>query len=369
MKHLIEKRLRLHLFTINLLSDFLIEEIEIIANKIIEAYQNGKKVILMGNGGSAADAQHIAAELVGKFSKERKALPAISLTTNTSIITAISNDYGYDKVFQRQVEAIVEKGDIVFGITTSGNSKNVVEGIKKAKELGAETIALTGKNGGRIIKYADISLIVPSYFTQHIQEAHITIGHIICDLIEEKLFPSKRKAIFLERDGTINEDKGYVYKIEDLKLIPNVIPALKLLQKNGFLLIVASNQAGVARGCFKKEDVERFNRYLYNILAQKGVYIDDFYYCTELESPRRKPNPGMILEAIEDWNISPEDSFLIGDKITDIDAGKKAKCKTILISKQETDITCDYKATNLLDTAKWIIKNTKKERKSKQNPS
>jgi D-sedoheptulose 7-phosphate isomerase len=355
MKHIIEKRLRLHLFTINLVSDFLIERIGLISNKIIDAFQNGKKLILIGNGGSAADAQHIAAELVGKFSKERKALPAIALSVNSSIVTAISNDYGYDKVFQRQVEAIVEKGDIIIGITTSGDSINVIKGIKKAKELGALTIALTGKNGGKIKNYADISIIVPSHFAPHIQEAHITIGHIICDLIEEKLFPSKRKAIFLDRDGTIHEDKGYIYKIEDLKLMPNVIPALKLLQKKGFLLIIVSNQAGVARGYFKKEDVEKFNRHLYNTLAQKGVYIDDFYYCTELESPRRKPNSGMILEAIEDWNINPKDSYLIGDKITDIKAGKRAKCETILISKQETDINCDYKASDLLKAVKWII--------------
>jgi len=365
MKHLIEKRLRLHLFTINLISDFLIEGIELIANKIIEAYQNGKKVIIMGNGGSAADAQHIAAELVGKFSKERKALPAISLSVNSSVITAVANDYGYNKIFLRQIEAIANKGDIVIAISTSGDSINVIEGVKKAKELSALTIALTGKNGGKIRNYADISIMVPSHFTPHIQEAHITIGHIICDLIEEKLFPSKRKAIFLDRDDTINEDKGYVYKIDDLKLLPNVVRALKLLQKNGFLLIIVSNQAGVERGYFKKENVEKFNRHLYNTLAQKGVYIDDFYYCTELESPRRKPNPGMILEAIKDWNINPEESYLVGDKITDIEAGKRAKCKTVLISRQETDIVCDYKTSDLLDAAKWII-DSERQKKTKK---
>lgn len=161
------------------------------AQLIIEAYQKGGKVLLMGNGGSAADAQHIAAELVGRFKKERRALPAIALTTDTSILTAIGNDYGFDEIFRRQIEAFAQPDDVVIGISTSGNSSNVLLAIDKAKEIGAKTIGLSGKCGGKLLQSALLCLVVPSNDTPRIQEAHITIGHIICDLVEEALLSIK----------------------------------------------------------------------------------------------------------------------------------------------------------------------------------
>ncbi len=154
---------------------------------MVDCVRSGGKVILFGNGGSASDAQHLAGELVGRFRMERNAFPALSLTTNTSIITAVANDYGYDMVFARQVEALGRKTDLIVGISTSGNSPNVVEGIRKAKQIGAKTIGLTGKDGGKIAEIADIVLAVPSSDTPRIQEAHITIGHIICDIVEKIL--------------------------------------------------------------------------------------------------------------------------------------------------------------------------------------
>jgi len=159
-----------------------------VANSIIEALNNGKKVVLFGNGGSAADAQHIACEFVGKFKKERRGLPAISLTTNTSCLTAIANDYSYDLAFSRQVEAFVNRGDIVIGISTSGMSKSVINGVIRARELGAITVGLTGKGGGELAKHVDVCIRVPSSDTPRIQEAHITVGHIISQLVEEALF-------------------------------------------------------------------------------------------------------------------------------------------------------------------------------------
>lgn len=159
-----------------------------VANSIIEALNNGKKVVLFGNGGSAADAQHIACEFVGKFKKERRGLPAISLTTNTSCLTAIANDYSYDLAFSRQVEAFVNRGDVVIGISTSGMSKSVINGVIRARELGAITVGLTGKGGGELAKHVDVCIRVPSSDTPRIQEAHITVGHIISQLVEEALF-------------------------------------------------------------------------------------------------------------------------------------------------------------------------------------
>lgn len=152
---------------------------------IIHCLKKGGKVILFGNGGSAADSQHIAAELVGRFKKDRAALSAVSLTTNTSVLTALANDYGYESVFVKQLEAIAKKEDVAIGISTSGRAKNVLKAVQEAKKLGLKTISLTGKDGGELSKITDISIIVPSNITARIQEAHITIGHIVCELVEE----------------------------------------------------------------------------------------------------------------------------------------------------------------------------------------
>ena len=165
----------------------MIDEIDSMARLIITAYKTGGKLVLFGNGGSAADAQHIASELVGRFMLKRQAFPAIALTTNISTLTAIANDYGYDAVFTRQVEALVNEKDVVIAISTSGDSSNVVEAIKMAKIKGAKTIGLTGGDGGKLAKLADLVLIVPSDSTPRIQEAHITIGHIVCELTEKEL--------------------------------------------------------------------------------------------------------------------------------------------------------------------------------------
>ena len=165
-----------------------ISHIEKAVQEIIKTFKSGGKILFFGNGGSAADSQHIAAEFIGRFQKERKSLPALALTTDTSILTALSNDYGYDIVFARQIEGLGVKGDIAFGISTSGKAKNVLEGIKKAKQMGLKTISLTGCDGGELAKLTDISLIVPSDKTARIQESHICIAHAICELVENSLF-------------------------------------------------------------------------------------------------------------------------------------------------------------------------------------
>ncbi|MBN1215997.1 MAG: D-sedoheptulose 7-phosphate isomerase [Candidatus Lokiarchaeota archaeon] len=159
-----------------------------ISNKIIEAYKKNNKVVLFGNGGSAADAQHIATEFVGKFYLDRDSLPALALSTNTSSITATANDFGYEKIFERQVSSLVNKGDIVIGISTSGNSPNVIKGLEEAKNRGAITIGFTGKKENNIEKITDYCLKISSMDTPRIQEGHITVGHIICYLVEKELF-------------------------------------------------------------------------------------------------------------------------------------------------------------------------------------
>jgi D-sedoheptulose 7-phosphate isomerase len=167
----------------------LLEVISKAAIIMVDAFRANKKLLICGNGGSAADSQHIATELVSRFYNERKALDAEALTINTSSLTAIGNDYSFDKVFSRQIEAKGNEGDVLLGISTSGNSKNVIEGIIAAKKIGMATVSLTGENrGAQIYNLSDYCICVPSNITPRIQEAHILIGHILCEFIEEKLF-------------------------------------------------------------------------------------------------------------------------------------------------------------------------------------
>ncbi len=165
----------------------LLPQIEKAALQLIACVQAGKKILFFGNGGSASDSQHIAAEFVGRYEKERRALAAIALTTDTSILTAVGNDYGFDKIFSRQVEALGQKGDIAFALSTSGNSKNAILGLQKAKELGMYTIGLMGRDGGAMKSAVDLAIVIPSEKTSRIQESHIMIGHILCERIDEAL--------------------------------------------------------------------------------------------------------------------------------------------------------------------------------------
>ena len=153
----------------------------------VETLRNGNKILICGNGGSAADAQHIAAELTGRYKTERRGLAGIALTTDTSALTAIGNDYGYDRVFDRQVESLANKGDLIIGISTSGNSKNVINALKVGKELGCKTLGLSGRDGGIMNEVCDINLVVPSNNTPRIQEMHILFGHTICQIIDNEL--------------------------------------------------------------------------------------------------------------------------------------------------------------------------------------
>ncbi|HYM91390.1 MAG TPA: D-sedoheptulose 7-phosphate isomerase [bacterium] len=163
------------------------------ADTIIAAYRTGKKVVTCGNGGSAAEAQHIAAELVGRLQlPDRPPLAAVALTTDSSVLTAVGNDFGFEQVFARQVEACVHKGDVVIALSTSGNSPNVLAAVEKAKSLGATTIGLTGTPGGALADAVDLVLAVPSESTQRIQEAHLTVGHIVCSIVESELFGVRR---------------------------------------------------------------------------------------------------------------------------------------------------------------------------------
>jgi D-sedoheptulose 7-phosphate isomerase len=187
MKQTIRHELLAHLEVINLTIETMQEKIELASLLVVETLKNGNKILLCGNGGSAADAQHIAAELTGRYNTERKGLAGIALTTDTSALTAIGNDYGFDRIFDRQVEALANKGDLIIGISTSGNSKNIISALKLGKEIGCKTLGLTGRDGGVINDICNLNLIVPSNDTSRIQEIHILIGHTICQIIDNEL--------------------------------------------------------------------------------------------------------------------------------------------------------------------------------------
>ncbi|MGB6328767.1 MAG: D-sedoheptulose 7-phosphate isomerase [Halarcobacter sp.] len=187
MKNAIEKEFQGHFEIIQKVMQTMQKPLEEASQLVVDTLKAGNKILLFGNGGSAADAQHIAAELTGRYKTERRGLPGIALTTDTSALTAIGNDYGYDRVFDRQVEALANEGDLLIGISTSGNSKNVINAFKVGQERGCKILGLTGRDGGNMNEYCDVNLIIPSDDTPRIQEMHILFGHTICQIIDNEL--------------------------------------------------------------------------------------------------------------------------------------------------------------------------------------
>ena len=185
MRSIIESEFSEHLKTAQATLEYIATPLEIAANLCIDTLKNGGKILIFGNGGSAADAQHIAAELVGRYKVERMGLPAIALTTDTSALTSIGNDYGYARVFDRQVEALANKGDMAIGISTGGSSSNVISALKLAKGMGCKTIGFSGRDGGEMNDVCNVNLVIPAEDTPRIQEMHIVIGHTICHLIDQ----------------------------------------------------------------------------------------------------------------------------------------------------------------------------------------
>ena len=187
MMDMIQSEMNAHKKTIEKTIETLQHQIYTACIMASETIKNGGKILLFGNGGSAADAQHIAAELSGRYKIERRGLAGIALTTDTSVLTAVGNDYGYDRVFDRQVEALAREGDLLIGISTSGNSKNVLRALSLGRNMGCKTIGFSGRDGGVMDEFCDINLVVPSDDTPRIQEMHIMIGHIICQAIDDSL--------------------------------------------------------------------------------------------------------------------------------------------------------------------------------------
>ena len=311
--------------------------IEQVAKICIDAIKSGNKMMFCGNGGSAADSQHLAAELVGRYKINRPALNSIALTTDTSILTAVGNDFGYDTIFERQVEGLGKSGDVLIGLSTSGNSKNVLLAMAKAKAMGIKTVAMTGEKGGKMKENADFAINVPSDTTNHIQEMHIAVGHIICGIIEKECAP-KTKALFLDRDGTINVDYGYTYEVEKFAFIDGIVDLCKRAQDKNYKIIVITNQSGVERGYYTIEQMNAFNKKMIDEFRAQNIEITEVYCCPYLEHPDRKPLPGMFLKARDRYNIDMEQSIAVGDKERDIESAFNAGVKKgYLLSDKKVD--------------------------------
>lgn len=315
----------------NLNTESITEAAEIITSLL----KNGGKAIFMGNGGSAADAQHFAAELSGRYLMDRPAMAGIALS-NVVPITAIGNDYGYEFVFKRQIESICNEKDVVIGLSTSGNSENVILAMNAAKEIGATTISFTG-NGGKMKDIADLPVVIDSNETPRIQEGYFVACHAICGMVERNIHGPK--AIFIDRDDTIYDDVSYCSTPDDFDVFDFVPNAIARLNNAGYMVIVITNQSGINRGYFDVETLNSIHDKMLKQVSEGGGRIDDIFFCPHHPDENcscRKPEIGMGIEAVKKYGINVKESYMIGDSDRDVGFGERLGCKTIKVSEKFT---------------------------------
>ncbi|AIZ57011.1 phosphoheptose isomerase [Candidatus Methanoplasma termitum] len=312
-----------------------VSSIRKVADLIIASVKAGGQIIFMGNGGSSADAQHMAAEFSGKYLFDRPAMAGVSLS-NIAPVTAIGNDYSYDLVFQRQIEAVCRKGDVVIGLSTSGNSRNVILAVEAAKRLGANTVSFTG-DGGVLKDMTDISVIIPTKETPRIQEGYFVSLHMICGMVEREMFG--KKAVLVDRDDTLVKDVVYCSDPEKLQLLPGVPKAVAKLNKAGYIVIVVTNQSGIARGLLDEKILAAIHEKMVGEIEAEGGHITDIFYCPHHPDDCcscRKPETDLGVAAIMKYHINPSISYMIGDHDKDIEFGRRLGLKTYQISEKRT---------------------------------
>ncbi|MBE6517262.1 MAG: HAD-IIIA family hydrolase [Thermoplasmata archaeon] len=332
MKGIVEHEFRTAAETISGLDASQVIEV---ADVITEAIRRGNQVFFMGNGGSSADAQHLAAELSGRYLFDRPGMPGVCLS-NVAPITAVGNDYGYDIVFSRQIEAFARKGDVVIGLSTSGNSKNVILAFEKAKDIGAITVSFTG-DGGAMKDMADYAIIIPSKETPHIQEGYLVAGHMMCGLIERNMFG--RKAVLIDRDDTIAKDVPYCDDPDKLVLFKGVPKSIKRLNDAGYLVIIVTNQSGIGRGRFDESVLEKVHEKMLYDISSEGGHVDDIFFCPHHPDDGcgcRKPEIGMGIAAVKKYHIDVRNSFMIGNSDSDMEFGERLGCNTLRVSEKFT---------------------------------
>lgn len=332
MTHIISKSIENSIQAISTINP---SEVIQVAGLLIEAFRSGHKAIFLGNGGSAADAQHLAAEFTGRYLFDRPPLPAICLSA-ISLVTAIGNDYSFEQVFSRQMEAYASSGDVVIGLSTSGNSRNVLEAMKVAKKAGARTVSMSGPKG-QLKDCVEVPLIIDSEYTPHIQEAYMVAGHQICEIVEAALFG--KKAVFIDRDDTIAKDCPYCSRPEDLILFPGVPGSIARLNAAGYMVIVVTNQSGVARGLFSEEKLAQIHSKMTQDIEMGGGRIDDVLFCPhhpDAGCDCRKPEVGMVHRAYRKHHLNLAESFVIGDSDKDIEMARRCGCRAVQVSENLT---------------------------------
>lgn len=312
-----------------------VSQIRKVADLMIASVKKGGQVIFMGNGGSSADAQHIAAELSGRYAFDRPAMAGVSLS-NIAPVTAIGNDYTYDIVFQRQIEAICRKGDVVVGLSTSGNSRNVILAVEAAKRIGAKTVSFTGE-GGVLKEMTDVAVIIPTKETPRVQEGYLVACHTICGIVEREMYG--KRAVLVDRDDTLAKDVPYCDSPDKFQLLPGVPRSIAKLNEAGFIVIVVTNQSGIARGKFDVETLDSIHDKLRREVEAAGGYIEGIFYCPHHPDENctcRKPETDMGIAAIMKHNINPKESFMVGDHERDMEFGRRLGLKTYQVTPKKS---------------------------------
>ena len=330
---------------------------------IAACYERGGKVLACGNGGSATEAQHLVAELVGKFERDRASLPALTLHANPATLTAVANDYGYDDAFAHQIEALGASGDVLVAISTSGESVNTVRAVLAAKAKGLTTVGYLGGDGGRLGTLVDVPVVLEATDTATVQVGHLVLTHTICGLVEEALFPNK--AVFLDRDGTLIVNRHYGSDPDEIELLDGVVEGLLELRKAGYKLVLISNQSGVAHGYFDEGDVARMHDQLQRMLDRHGAALDCLEYCPHhpegvlspyaVECSCRKPAPGMLRRAARKHGVNISASWMVGDIEADVEAGRRAGARTILVGLETCPTPPDFRAEDFAGAIRYIL--------------
>ena len=346
-----------------MLADFPVRTAGRAAAVISACYERGGKVLACGNGGSAAEAQHLVTELIGKFERDRASLPALALDANSATLTAVSNDYGYYGAFAHQVDALGDPGDVLVAISTSGDSENVVRAVLAAREKGMSTVGYLGGSGGRLAALVDVPVILPSLDTATIQAGHLVLTHTICGLVEEALFPNK--AVFLDRDGTLITNRHYGADPDEIELIDGVVEGLLRLREAGYRLVLVSNQSGVARGYFDEAAVACMHYRLQRMLDTYGAALDGLEYCPHhpegivspyaVECACRKPAPGMLRRAARKHGVNLSASWMVGDIKDDVEAGRRAGARTILVGPETSPTPPDFHVEDFTGAVRYIL--------------
>jgi D-sedoheptulose 7-phosphate isomerase len=327
-----------------------------LAELITLVLQAGGRVLACGNGGSAADAGHFAGELAGRFALDRAAVPALALAEQTATVTAVANDYGYEHVFSRQVEALGQPGDCLLALTTSGRSPNVAAAVRAAKARGMVAAVLSGPDGvpSSLERYVDLAIAVvrpeasaATLATPHIQEVHMAVLHAVAASVERALVRNpgvaacfdpwrgrrvRRPAVFLDRDGTLVAKRDAVTEPSQLELLPGAADAVRRLKQAGLAAVLATNQAAVGRGQLDEENLFRIHLHLQRLLAAHGAELDAIYHCPHPDPCAcRKPLPGMMLRAGAELGLDLAASWTVGDTWQDVRAGLSSGGRGILV--------------------------------------